>query len=277
MKNTSRWSAAVLCWLGLSAGLRAQEADAPIPLPKPSDAAVERVVALDQEVAEFTKKWREEQAAERAKQVEEARQAAAEGRPAPKTTRAISMRPDYDVFTTRLLEWSDEASGEDRAHYLVKAVQLGGMAKGSKGMDAFSRLVDGHLSSPQWATIGPMIPMLPRALDTAKAEEVWAQLFDNPSTDVRGWVALAKHGTTMKLADIDSAEYKAARAAILAAAEKVSDERLRSQLEGAVDLREKLADGAVAPDIEGIDIDGVAFKLSDYKGKIIFLDFWGDW
>jgi len=35
--------------------------------------------------------------------------------------------------------------------------------------------------------------------------------------------------------------------------------------------------GDVAPDIEGIDLDGTPFKLSDYKDKVIFLDFWGDW
>jgi hypothetical protein len=32
-----------------------------------------------------------------------------------------------------------------------------------------------------------------------------------------------------------------------------------------------------APEITGTDLDGVAFKLSDYKGKIVMLDFWGDW
>jgi hypothetical protein len=35
--------------------------------------------------------------------------------------------------------------------------------------------------------------------------------------------------------------------------------------------------GKVAPDIEGEDLDGVKFKLSDYRGKVIVLDFWGDW
>ena len=35
--------------------------------------------------------------------------------------------------------------------------------------------------------------------------------------------------------------------------------------------------GKVAPEIEGVDIDGVAFKLSDYRGKVVVLDFWGDW
>ncbi len=35
--------------------------------------------------------------------------------------------------------------------------------------------------------------------------------------------------------------------------------------------------GQVAPEIEGEDIDGVAFKLSDYRGKVVMLDFWGHW
>lgn len=40
---------------------------------------------------------------------------------------------------------------------------------------------------------------------------------------------------------------------------------------------EALAIGQVAPEIEGPDIDGVKFKLSDYRGKVVVLDFWGDW
>lgn len=35
--------------------------------------------------------------------------------------------------------------------------------------------------------------------------------------------------------------------------------------------------GMVAPDIEGEDLDGVPFTLSDYRGKVVMLDFWGDW
>jgi len=35
--------------------------------------------------------------------------------------------------------------------------------------------------------------------------------------------------------------------------------------------------GKTAPDIEGEDLDGVQFKLSDYRGKVVVLDFWGDW
>jgi len=39
----------------------------------------------------------------------------------------------------------------------------------------------------------------------------------------------------------------------------------------------RLQIGMQVPDIVGEDIDGVKFKLSDYKGKVVMLDFWGDW
>jgi cytochrome oxidase Cu insertion factor (SCO1/SenC/PrrC family) len=35
--------------------------------------------------------------------------------------------------------------------------------------------------------------------------------------------------------------------------------------------------GKVTPEIEGEDIDGKRFKLSDYRGKVVLLDFWGNW
>jgi hypothetical protein len=35
--------------------------------------------------------------------------------------------------------------------------------------------------------------------------------------------------------------------------------------------------GKVAPDIEGVDQDGVRFKLSDYRGKVVLLDFWSEY
>ncbi|HWG50077.1 MAG TPA: hypothetical protein VN669_10310 [Candidatus Acidoferrales bacterium] len=40
---------------------------------------------------------------------------------------------------------------------------------------------------------------------------------------------------------------------------------------------EHLRIGAVAPEIEALDMDGVPFRLSDYRGKTVMLHFWGDW
>ena len=38
-----------------------------------------------------------------------------------------------------------------------------------------------------------------------------------------------------------------------------------------------LAVGKLAPDFTTKDADGVEFKLSDYRGKLVVLDFWGFW
>jgi hypothetical protein len=35
--------------------------------------------------------------------------------------------------------------------------------------------------------------------------------------------------------------------------------------------------GQPAPEIQGQDIEGNSFKLSDYRDKVVMLDFWGHW
>lgn len=39
----------------------------------------------------------------------------------------------------------------------------------------------------------------------------------------------------------------------------------------------KYEKGGVPDDFEATDTDGVKFKLSDYRGKVVMLDFWGFW
>ena len=38
-----------------------------------------------------------------------------------------------------------------------------------------------------------------------------------------------------------------------------------------------LSIGRTAPEITGQDVDDKTFKLSDYRGKVVLLDFWGHW
>ncbi len=35
--------------------------------------------------------------------------------------------------------------------------------------------------------------------------------------------------------------------------------------------------GTAAPDLAGVDFDGVKFKLSDYRGKVVMISFWASW
>jgi hypothetical protein len=44
-----------------------------------------------------------------------------------------------------------------------------------------------------------------------------------------------------------------------------------------LDYFRKLRVGKVVPEIKGVDLDEKEFKLSDYRGKVVLLDFWGNW
>ncbi len=41
--------------------------------------------------------------------------------------------------------------------------------------------------------------------------------------------------------------------------------------------RPRVQVGQPAPEIDGEDLNGQRFKLSDYRGKVVLLSFWGDW
>lgn len=59
----------------------------------------------------------------------------------------------------------------------------------------------------------------------------------------------------------------------------VSDERgsIADAATGSLRELRDLKVGKYAPEISGEDIDGVAFNLSDYRGQVVLLDFWGHW
>jgi len=42
-------------------------------------------------------------------------------------------------------------------------------------------------------------------------------------------------------------------------------------------VKENLVVGKVAPGFEAVDENGVKWKLEDYRGKVVVIDFWGDW
>jgi AhpC/TSA family len=55
------------------------------------------------------------------------------------------------------------------------------------------------------------------------------------------------------------------------------DKRLRDLVEPELFEMRFLMVGKTVPDIQAEDLDGKTFKLSDYRGKVVMLDFWGHW
>lgn len=58
---------------------------------------------------------------------------------------------------------------------------------------------------------------------------------------------------------------------------KYPDTKSGKRAGGQVFKAENLQIGMIAPDIVGKDVDGNAMKLSDFRGKVTVIDFWGFW
>jgi hypothetical protein len=59
---------------------------------------------------------------------------------------------------------------------------------------------------------------------------------------------------------------------------KLNDERSYAEAASAfVFALENLAVGRPCPDFAAVDAEGANFQLSDYKGKVVLVDFWGFW
>ena len=58
---------------------------------------------------------------------------------------------------------------------------------------------------------------------------------------------------------------------------KYGQRTIAEYAEGELSELRRLKIGEVAPEIEGEDVDGKRFKLSDYRGKVVVLTFSGNW
>lgn len=53
--------------------------------------------------------------------------------------------------------------------------------------------------------------------------------------------------------------------------------KLKEEAQNTLAEMSRLSDKEPAPEIEGVLQNGISARLSDYRKKVIFLDFWGDW
>lgn len=65
--------------------------------------------------------------------------------------------------------------------------------------------------------------------------------------------------------------------ALLALALVASGQERSKEPQKPADGRQQPTIGKEAPNIQGEDLDGRPMQLSDYRGKVVVLDFWGHW
>lgn len=265
----------ILSWAGpalLATALVAQQDPPKDPPPAQSGTATaaERYAALQADVKKVITEYQAQVKEVRAKA--EAAKAAGE-----KVMPAMPMRPDFAPLVERANAAAKDFAGTDDApQFLVFVVQNAG-TKRDQAAAALATLADKHIDHAEVAKLASMFPYLAQIAGEDKAPQLLDQFGKSTNADVRGWVAFARHAKAIEKEDLGGDAYKTAKMELQQAAELASDKYLKRQIDDAIEIREKLGVGNVAPDIEGTDLDGVAFKLSDYKGKVVFLDFWGHW
>ncbi|MCA8957881.1 MAG: redoxin domain-containing protein [Planctomycetes bacterium] len=143
---------------------------------------------------------------------------------------------------------------------------------------AVRHLLERHLSSPALGGLVRRLTYVDGAMDQAACCAALRQLIaGTPHADLRRQAQLA----TVRLlvaADAPTPETRREALELLAAllAERGEGPEAADAKRWQFEL-EHLQVGMVAPDFTAVDQHGVTFSLSDYRGKVVVLDFWGDW
>ena len=169
-------------------------------------------------------------------------------------------------------ELAQEMAGKDAAIPFLGFILKNASTERNAVKWAVKTLASDHAESKQ---IGEVVDYLPRVARMAgrSAMSLLNDIADNHvDKDIRAKALLARSRQLLSRDD---------SAGAIADLEKVQEltkdaELLEEAKEALVEVK-KLAVGSVAPEIEGVDVEGVAFKLSDYRGKVVLLDFWGFW
>ena len=120
----------------------------------------------------------------------------------------------------------------------------------------------------------------PHALPRAWAKYWQAQILTNKASTAMRQTMAKKDATEEQKAKAKEDMAKATEKAddLYAEAAKLSEGSEHAARLGApVFEKERLQVGMEVPDIAAEDVDGVAFKLSDYRGKVVMIDYWGFW
>ncbi len=134
-----------------------------------------------------------------------------------------------------------------------------------------------HMESPALLEIVEKGYLLPRLLG-ASGEGLLRELGEkHPSDTVRAWSIYWSAYPVTRDKDATEEARANADAMLEQAASLAKGTLLEDRIRAPKFEADNLQIGMEAPDIEGVDTDGVGFKLSDYRGKVVVLDFWGFW
>ena len=188
------------------------------------------------------------------------------------------MEPPTGEYVKRAMAAAEKYSGTDDAVMFLAWVIRSASNERAAVQKAFDIVMAEHLESEGMLYV---LPYLGNAERLAGQERI-AALLDgviesSPHDAVKG-LAYYHRGLRALAGEPDEAGREAVRVDLRKASALAGEgDRLKSWAEGTLFEMDHLQVGLTAPEIEAPDLEGVRFKLSDYRGKVVMLDFWGDW
>lgn len=150
------------------------------------------------------------------------------------------------------------------------------------GKKAIDRLLEKY---PDHASVERAVALLGRTGGKDAQGRLKSLLEKDPHPKVKAAAALALARAVAEkvddLADMPAEADKVAGEAesYFAKAIELSKDNAAQKKDAEIELAaiRHLRVGKEALDIKGADLDGKEFRLSDYRGKVVLLDFWGNW
>lgn len=192
------------------------------------------------------------------------------------------LYPKPDKFAAKMLDLAVAHTDDPAAiDALVWAVTN---SRGATADEAIRRLREDHIDSQKLTSVCQRLMYTNSA---AARDLLRVAMEKSPHKEVQGWACYALGKGLLRAqarqtgSDAGDQASEAEKLLERVARDFADVKSYRGTLAdlAAGDLFElrHLAIGCVAPEIEGEDIDEVALKLSDYRGKVVVLDFWGNW
>jgi len=264
-RSRSSWLRASLAALALGiVAIAGFARDATTDLQKKYDAIVER---LDKAEKEHAKAFE-------AEKDREARQ-------------TLRDNPASEPFLPEFISFAREAKGNELAVSAWMRVVVIGADCGRKeeAIEAIDTLLAEYVKSPALESLPNLISRsLSRFLGKEKTDASLQTLIEkSPHKAVQAPAIFIRASTIMRDKKASPERIAEARALLVRLQKDYADIKPKrgpsyaEQAEGILFEIDNLQIGKVAPDFETIDENGVKFKLSDYRGKVVVLDFWGIW
>jgi hypothetical protein len=247
-----------------------QDATGGEPADKPA-AAGATVPSADQAYAQLQKEFAEANKAYRDR-------ASALQKEHGKDWQKFSGEPPQKAFLARFAEAATTYAGQEgAAPFLIAVVQLGRQLDPAAAKSALSTLAKDHVSHPRLQDLAFTLWQGDAQFGTALIDTTLDAIVAGTKDDQVKAAMLFARGSRRNGPKATEKQRATAIDDLRTAAKLGAGTRYGEMAGGTIFELEHLQIGMVAPDIESADLEGTTFKLSDYRGKVVVLDFWGDW